>query len=113
MITVFRVGDQNAIDISNAVKNYVTVKQKNLPPGVNITAWDDEARLLRGRIDTMTKNAQYGLMLVVLVLALFLKPRLAFWVSLGIPISFMGGFWLMPLMDLPLICFPCLPSSWF
>ena len=48
----------------------------------------------------MTKNAQYGLMLVVLVLALFLKPRLAFWVSLGIPISFMGGFWLMPLMDL-------------
>ena len=100
LITVFRVGDQNAIDISNAVKNYVTVKQKNLPPGVNITAWDDEARLLRGRIDTMTKNAQYGLMLVVLVLALFLKPRLAFWVSLGIPISFMGGFWLMPLMDL-------------
>tara|TARA_B100000809_G_scaffold247022_1_gene275588 strand:+ start:384 stop:3545 length:3162 start_codon:yes stop_codon:yes gene_type:complete len=100
LITVFRVGDQNAIDISSAVKNYITVKQKNLPPGVNITAWDDEARLLRGRIDTMTKNAQYGLMLVVLVLALFLKPRLAFWVSLGIPISFMGGFWLMPLMDL-------------
>ena len=100
LITVFRVGEQNAIDISSAVKNYITVKQKNLPPGVNITAWDDEARLLRGRIDTMTKNAQYGLMLVVLVLALFLKPRLAFWVSLGIPISFMGGFWLMPLMDL-------------
>ena len=100
LITVFRVGDQNAIDISSAVKNYIIVKQKNLPPGVNITAWDDEARLLRGRIDTMTKNAQYGLMLVVLVLALFLKPRLAFWVSLGIPISFMGGFWLMPLMDL-------------
>ena len=100
LITVFRVGDQNAIDISSAVKNYITVKQKNLPPGVNITAWDDEARLLRGRIDTMTKNAQYGLMLVVLVLALFLKPRLAFWISLGIPISFMGGFWLMPLMDL-------------
>ncbi len=100
LITVFRVGDQNAIDISSAVKNYIIVKQKNLPPGVNITAWDDEARLLRGRIDTMTKNAQYGLMLVVLVLALFLKPRLAFWVSLGIPISFLGGFWLMPLMDL-------------
>ena len=100
LITVFRVGDQNAIDISSAVKNYIIVKQKILPPGVNITAWDDEARLLRGRIDTMTKNAQYGLMLVVFVLALFLKPRLAFWVSLGIPISFLGGFWLMPLMDL-------------
>ena len=48
----------------------------------------------------MTKNAGYGLFLVIVVLALFLKPRLAFWVSLGIPISFMGGFWFMPALDL-------------
>ena len=40
-----------------------------------------------------------GLTLVLIVLALFLKPKLAAWVSLGIPISFMGGFWLLPLFD--------------
>lgn len=100
LITVFRVGNQNAITISDQVKEYILNKQKKLPEGINITSWDDEARLLRGRINTMTKNAQQGLLLVIIVLALFLKPKLAFWVSLGIPISFMGGFWLMPLLGL-------------
>ena len=100
LITVYRVGDQNAITISDQVKEYVLRKRDQLPTGINITSWDDEARLLRGRINTMVKNAQQGLFLVIIVLALFLKPKLAFWVSLGIPISFMGGFWLMPLLGL-------------
>ena len=100
LITVYRVGDQNSIDISSQIKNYVEKKQKILPEGIHITAFDDEARLLVGRIETMTKNAYQGLLLVVIVLALFLKPKLAFWVSLGIPISFMGGFWFMPALDL-------------
>ena len=100
LITVYRVGDQNSIDISSQVKDYVVKKQKTLPDGVHITAFDDEARLLVGRIETMTKNAYQGLLLVVIVLAIFLKPKLAFWVSLGIPISFMGGFWFMPALDL-------------
>ena len=100
LITVYRVGDQNSIDISSQVKDYVEKKQKILPEGIHITAFDDEARLLVGRIETMTKNAYQGLLLVVVVLAIFLKPKLAFWVSLGIPISFMGGFWFMPALDL-------------
>ena len=100
LITVYRVGDQNSIDISSQIKDYVEKKQKILPEGIHITAFDDEARLLVGRIETMTKNAYQGLLLVVIVLALFLKPKLAFWVSLGIPISFMGGFWFMPALDL-------------
>ena len=100
LITVYRVGDQNSIDISSQVKDYVVKKQKTLPDEVHITAFDDEARLLVGRIETMTKNAYQGLLLVVIVLAIFLKPKLAFWVSLGIPISFMGGFWFMPALDL-------------
>ena len=65
-----------------------------------MTAWDDEARILSGRIETIVRNAQQGLILVIIVLALFLKPKLAFWVSLGIPISFMGGFWLFAPLDL-------------
>ena len=97
LITVFRVGKQNALDISSSVTSYISDKRKQLPNGISITPWNDESKLLRGRIDLMLKNAYFGLLLVVIVLALFLKPRLAFWVSLGIPISFMGGFWLLPL----------------
>ncbi len=93
LITVFRVGNQNALDVSASVREYVENKNLELPRTVKVTAWDDEARILSGRIETIVRNAQQGLILVILVLALFLKPKLAFWVSLGIPISFMG-FWL-------------------
>ena len=100
LITVFRVGNQNALDVSAAVKGYVFNKNLELPSTVRVTAWDDEARILSGRIETIVRNAQQGLVLVIIVLALFLKPKLAFWVSLGIPISFMGGFWLFGPLDL-------------
>ena len=100
LIMVYRIGNQNAITISNAVREFIINKNKQLPDGVSVTAWDDESIVLRGRINTMTKNAQQGLFLVIIVLTLFLKPKLAFWVSLGIPISFLGGFWFMPLLGL-------------
>ena len=100
LITVFRVGNQNALDVSAAVKEYVNTKNAELPASVRVTAWDDEARILSGRIETIIRNAQQGLILVIIVLALFLKPKLAFWVSLGIPISFMGGFWLFAPLNL-------------
>ena len=100
LITVFRVGNQNALDVSASVREYVENKNLELPSTVKVTAWDDEARILSGRIETIVRNAQQGLILVILVLALFLKPKLAFWVSLGIPISFMGGFWLFGPLDL-------------
>ncbi len=100
LIRVYRVGDQNALDISRSVKEYIDNLAAELPQGVYATTWADEASILRDRIGLLTKNAYLGLMLVVLVLALFLKPKLAFWVSLGIPISFLGGFWLMPVFDL-------------
>ena len=100
LITVFRVGNQNALDVSEAIKNYVDNKNNVLPNSVSVTAWDDEARILSSRIETIVRNARQGLILVILVLALFLKPKLAFWVSLGIPISFMGGFWLFAPLDL-------------
>ena len=100
LITVFRVGNQNALDVSAVVKEYVQTKNAELPMTVRVTAWDDEARILSGRIETILRNAKQGLILVIIVLALFLKPKLAFWVSLGIPISFMGGFWLFGPLDL-------------
>ena len=100
LVRVFRVGDQNAREVAGAIKSYVKKTATSLPEGGEIGTFSDESVLLKGRIDLLTKNAYLGLVLVVLILAIFLKPKLAFWVSLGIPISFMGGFLLMPAVDL-------------
>ena len=99
LIRVYRTGDQNALDIADAVHEYIKKKKPVMPPGVSLTTMKDESVILRGRIELLTENAYLGLGLVLIVLALFLKPKLAAWVSLGIPISFMGGFWLLPLFD--------------
>ncbi len=98
-IRVYRVGDQDALEISRKVKEYVKAARSRLPGGVSLTTWNDYSRILQSRLDLMVRNARNGFLLVFFILALFLKLRLAFWVSLGIPISFLGTFWLMPTLD--------------
>ncbi len=99
-VRVFRVGDQAALDVAAKVNKYVREAQLRVPEGITLTAWNDSSRVLRGRLDLMLRNAKAGYILVFLVLALFLRFRLAFWVSLGIPISFLGAMWLMPMLDI-------------
>ncbi|MEZ5977811.1 MAG: efflux RND transporter permease subunit [Planctomycetota bacterium] len=89
-LRVFRVGDQSALAVADAVKSYVERKRAGLPEGFSITTWGDESKILRDRLDTLVHNGVQGLLLVFVILALFLRFRLAFWVALGIPIAFMG-----------------------
>ncbi|MDH3197517.1 MAG: efflux RND transporter permease subunit [Candidatus Krumholzibacteria bacterium] len=95
-VRVFRVGDQNPLDIAKKVKQYVAGAQARVPEGITLTPFNDYSRILKSRLDLMIRNARAGYILVLVILALFLRFRLAWWVSLGIPISFLGAFWLMP-----------------
>ncbi len=99
IVTVFRVGDERPIAISDAVKKYIKKRQATLPPGVGLAIWHDRSEVLKSRIQLLEKNALMGLVLVFITLSLFLQMRLALWVMLGIPISFLGAFFLMPAMD--------------
>ena len=96
LVKVFRVGDQNAISISEAVQDYVKRASASAPHGIEIFTWHNSARYLESRIALLVKNALTGLLLVFVVLALFLRLRLAFWITLGIPVSFLGAIALMP-----------------
>ncbi len=100
IVQVYRVGEQSALEISRQVKAYLEHAQLSLPQGVSLTLAQDDSRFLRSRLDTLTGNAQTGFALVLFVLALFLRLRLAFWVSLGVPISFLGALWMLPSMDI-------------
>ena len=99
LLQVFSVGDENILDIAGAVHTYVEEKQARLPDGIKLTTWQDQSRIFQGRLDLMLNNGQLGFLFVFLCLALFLRIRLAFWVALGIVISFLGTFWLMPQVD--------------
>jgi multidrug efflux pump subunit AcrB len=93
-VEVFRVGDQAPNEISQTVKDYVA--GLDLPPSVETAIWNDSSEIYNDRINLLTKNAALGLLLVLVLLGLFLEARLAFWVTLGIPISFLGAMLFMP-----------------
>ncbi len=98
-IKIVRNGDQDALDIAATVKKYVVDKRPHMPEGVSLDTWFDRSEYLRGRINLLSRNAIIGLTLVFACLLAFLDFRLAFWTTLGIPVCFLGAFWLMPMFD--------------
>ncbi len=98
-LSVYRTGDETPKGIATIVKDYAGTLEETLPAGVSLHPWDDDSKMLEARISLLTRNALLGGFLVVLVLALFLDLRLAFWVSLGIPITYLGMLALMPALD--------------
>jgi len=96
VIQVYRVAHQNALTVADTVKRYIEEIKPSLPTGVDISSYRDRSKILRSRIDLLLRNMAIGLVLVSILLAVFLNLRLAFWVTLGIPISFAFGIMVLP-----------------
>ena len=96
MIDVYRIGNQTPITVAEATQKVVNEIRPNLPKGIAIATLNDRSEIYRQRLHLLLKNAYLGLGLVLVLLGLFLDRRLAFWVSMGIPISFLGALLFMP-----------------
>lgn len=102
-VEVFRTSDERVLEVVAAAKNHIDNEVRaNLPEGVSIETWEDGAQNLRDRLSLLSKNAILGLLLVVFALALFLNIRLAFWVAVGIGISFIAAFSIMQMFGVTL-----------
>ncbi len=99
MLIVRSIGDQTPSGISSATKQIVNETNARLPEGLDLVITQDTSIVFEQRAELLIKNGALGLILVVIFLALFLDIRLAFWVSMGIPISYMGAFLLLPSVD--------------
>ena len=99
LIQVFRVGDQDALTIADTVEDYIVEAQARMPEGIHLTTWNDASRVLRGRRDLLVRNGinRSGTRLPESG-AVFLRFRLALWVAIGLAISFLGTFLLMPML---------------
>ena len=101
-LQVFRVGEEVPLQVSSAVYDLVERREGTLPDSVGISIVNDESEDYRARLSILGKNGLIGLLLVVTVLGIFLRPAVAFWVSLGIFISFCGSFFLIPILGVSL-----------
>ena len=95
-LRVLARGQQNELETAAAVKEYIARKTGQLPDGVKMDTWIDLSQYLEGRLDLMMDNMLMGALLVFIVLSLFLRVKVAFWVIVGLPICFLGALWLMP-----------------
>jgi multidrug efflux pump subunit AcrB len=100
LIRVSRIGNQDIIDITKVVQGYLATAVARVPEGVQLTVWNDGSKLLKDRLETLLNSARQGFLLVLVVLALFLRPRLAFWVSVGVPVAFLGAIFASYLLGL-------------
>jgi multidrug efflux pump subunit AcrB len=99
MLNVYRIGNQTPVSVSDAAKRMVAAVNQELPGGLTVVLRNDRSEIYRQRMGLLIKNGCIGLVLVFVLLALFLEVRLAFWVSLGIPISFLGSLLFLPVVD--------------
>jgi multidrug efflux pump subunit AcrB len=102
MAKVYSVGQESPTRVARAALEVAEELRGTLPPGIGVDKWRDYSELYDQRLDLLLRNAAIGLALVLVILGLFLEPRLAFWVTMGIPISFLGSFLVLPAMDVSL-----------
>ncbi len=88
--------DQSSVPIAESVQAYVEARNKTLPQGLELKILVDMTFYLNARLDMMLKNLFQGALLVALMLTIFLRFRLAFWVMLGLPVCFLGAIMMMP-----------------
>ncbi|MDH3461306.1 MAG: efflux RND transporter permease subunit, partial [Burkholderiaceae bacterium] len=95
-LEVFRIGDQTPTGVSQATRSALDSIRSSLPDGVDAVVLNDRSEIYQQRLQLLLKNAFLGLVLVFVLMALFLELKLAFWVTMGIPISFLGALLFLP-----------------
>lgn len=98
-VTIFigAADNQSITDVADVINKYVEDKADVLPQGVKLETWVDMTYYLEGRLNMMLDNMKSGAVLVFIMLALFLRVRLAFWVMMGLPVCFLGTLLVMPM----------------
>jgi len=101
-VEAYRVGDQSTIEIANKVFAFMDEYEKTLPEGLTLGNYGNTSAVVQDRLSTLVTSAVQGGILVLVLLSLFLRPAVALWVGIGIPVCFLGGLAMMPLLGLTL-----------
>ncbi len=102
MLAVYRAAGEDVLRIADAVKNTISAAPSALPAGLNIALWQDTAKYLKQRMDSLASNTLQSILLVMLILGVFMRPRHAFWTSADILFSFLCAIIAMHLLGMTL-----------
>jgi multidrug efflux pump subunit AcrB len=97
-INVSTTNREDLIDAANKTLAYVEAFNER-EQATSLAVVSDRSITIRQRTELLLKNGLQGILLVLLFLSIFLRPRLAAWVAFGLPIAFMGMFMLVDFFD--------------
>lgn len=99
LLQVKATEEMQVVKASDAVTEWVDMRRKTLPEGLDLMIWFDTADIYKSRMETIGSSAYMGLILVFVILIATLRPRVALWVTGGIAVAFMGTFAFLPSAD--------------
>ena len=102
LLQVMSTDDMQVVKASAAVKEWIAETQPSLPTGIELSVWFDTADVYENRMNLIAESSIIGLLLVFIILILTLEPKVALWVTVGIGVSFLGAFALLPANDVSL-----------
>ncbi len=97
-IELQRTESSDSLEAAQILRQWMDDNQHQLPKGVELIIYDESWQLIKERMNLLVKNGLTGLIFVIAILFLFLQGRVAFWVAVGIPISFMATLFVMYLL---------------
>jgi multidrug efflux pump subunit AcrB len=97
LLNITKTKQQDALNVVAAVKGFVAEEQRRAPPGVRFKLTQDMSSIIRDRLQMLLKNGWQGLVLVFATMWVFFRFKVAFWVAMGLPVSFLGGLFCMTL----------------
>ncbi len=89
-INVTKTKEGNAIELVKRIRNLLASYEKRYP-NFEFKVYTDTSVWIRNRLNTVTSNLLFGLLLVFGALMLTVDWRIAVVVGMGIPVSFMVG----------------------
>jgi multidrug efflux pump subunit AcrB len=98
-LNIFRTGTESPLDIEKAALAVMADVEATLPPGVEWRVDNNFAQDFRERLTMILENGAFSIVIVLVILSLFLAARLAFWVMMGMAVSYIGSVLFLPMLD--------------
>ncbi len=96
VLDVAKTRSQDILTVLGKVRTFVEQERARVPEGVSLYLTQDRASVVQDRLNMLVRNGLQGLLLVFLVLWLFFSFRYSFWVTMGLPVAFLGALFILP-----------------
>ena len=98
LLQINKTKNQDALKVMRALEANLARERKMVPPGVEFTITQNVSKIVSDRLQLLVVNGLQGLVLVFLTMWLFFSFRFSFWVTMGLPVSFLGAIFIMNLI---------------